>query len=149
MTEESKGDSNDNKDTEEEDKQVEEVTESETIQGKTPTREEKKTELVEREVIVSKRKYQKSPSSENNKLEQVKHEVVVGEAKDPKTAHIKKTNSEPQSKFHATDEKRTEQLAGKENDGGTSKARITNQGIELGSLDPQFYDAFRKQYSLF
>ncbi|KAL1189086.1 Protein trichome birefringence-like 16 [Cardamine amara subsp. amara] len=111
--EESKEDSTYNKDTKEEEKEVGEVTLSDTNQGKTPTIEEKKLEQVEREVIVSEPSYRKTPISEKNKLEQVKHEVAVGESKDTKKTHIKEMNTDP------TDEERT--------DGSTSTAHIANK----------------------
>ncbi|CAN7047131.1 unnamed protein product, partial [Brassica oleracea var. botrytis] len=56
---------------EEETKQVEEVSVSETNQGKTSPVEEKNLEQVEHEVIVSEPKHQKTPTSEENKLKQV------------------------------------------------------------------------------
>lgn len=72
----------------------------------------------------------------------MKHEVAVGEAEATKTTHIiKETYSDPQSKILASDEERTEQLAAKENDGTTSRSRITNQGVDnLCFIDPWFYD---------
>ncbi|EOA20311.1 hypothetical protein CARUB_v10000619mg [Capsella rubella] len=114
----SKEDSTDNKDTDEEEKQVEEVTVSDTNKGRTPIIEEKKVEQVEREVIVSEPKNQKTPTSEENKLEQAKHEVAVGEGEAKKTIHIKETVSDPQSNILATDKERT--------DGSTSTARMAN-----------------------
>ncbi|XP_010456609.1 PREDICTED: protein trichome birefringence-like 16, partial [Camelina sativa] len=110
----SKEDSTDNKDTEEEEKQVEEDTVSNTNQGETPIIEEKKVEQVKREVIASEPKYQKTPTSE----EQVKREVAVG-GEASKTTHIKETVSDPESNILATDEERT--------DGSTSTAHIAKQ----------------------
>lgn len=88
-----------NKDTKEEEKQGEEVTLSETNQGKTPSIEEKKQQ--------HEPKSRKTPAIEENKLEQVKHEVPVGETKATKKTHIKKTNLDPESKILATDEEKT------------------------------------------
>lgn len=68
---------------EKEEKQVEGVTDSETDQGKTSNIE---GEQVEREVSVSEPKFQKTPTSKENKIEQ---EVTAGEA-DAKTTHIKR-----------------------------------------------------------
>ncbi|KAJ4870848.1 Protein trichome birefringence-like 16 [Raphanus sativus] len=104
--EQSKEDHTDNKDTEEEkEKQVEEVSVSETNQGKTPPVEEKNLEQVEQEVIVSEPKHQKTPptTSEESKLKKVKQEVSVGEA-EAKTTHIEKTTQDQEKKTLATDE---------------------------------------------
>lgn len=132
MTEGSKVDSPDNKDTEEEEeeKQVEEATVSDMNQGKTPTIGEKKVEQVEHEVIASEPKYRKTPTREEIKLEKVKHEVAIGDGEAKKTTHIKETNSDPESNILATDEERT--------DGSTSTARITRQGRESCFIDPSF-----------
>lgn len=131
MTEGSKVDSPDNKDTEEEEeKQVEEATVSDMNQGKTPTIGEKKVEQVEHEVIASEPKYRKTPTREEIKLEKVKHEVAIGDGEAKKTTHIKETNSDPESNILATDEERI--------DGSTSTARITNQGRESCFIDPSF-----------
>ncbi|KAF3608402.1 hypothetical protein DY000_02049508 [Brassica cretica] len=76
MLEQKKEDQTDNKDTEEEEtKQVEEVSVSETNQGKT------------------------SPVEEKN-LEQVEHEVIA----EVKTTHIEKTIPDPKNKTLATDQ---------------------------------------------
>ncbi|CAH2072263.1 unnamed protein product [Thlaspi arvense] len=108
--EESKEDPTDNRDTEEEEKQVEEVTVSETNQGKTPITEEKKLEQVEREVTVNEPNNQKTPINEATK----------------KAQHKKETKSDPEIKFLATDEERTKKLTAKEDEGSTSTALITN-----------------------
>ncbi|CAH8390816.1 unnamed protein product [Eruca vesicaria subsp. sativa] len=118
--EQSEEDHTDNKDTEEEKKQVEEVSVSETNQVKTSPIEEKNLEQVEHEVIVSEPKHQKTPTSEENKLKQVKQEVSVGEA-EAKTTHTEKTTSDPEIKTLTTDE-------AKKDDGSTSTASIANQG---------------------
>lgn len=130
MTEESKEDSMDNKDAEEEEKQLEEISVSDSNQGKTPTIEEKKLEQVEREVIVSEPNYPKTPISGKNRLEQVKREVAVGEAKDTKKTHIKETNIDPESNILVTDKEGT--------NGSTSTSRIVNKGRESCFIDPSF-----------
>ncbi|CAN6806351.1 unnamed protein product [Brassica oleracea] len=142
--EQNKEDQTDNKDTEQEQKQVEEVSVSETNQGKpspieekhlervehevivsepkhqkTPTSEEKNLEQIEHEVIASEPKHQNTPTSEENKLKQVTQEVSVGEA-EPNTTHIEKTTSDPENKTLATEE-------AKKDNGSTSTASIVNQ----------------------
>lgn len=84
---------------------MEEVSVSETNQGKTPPVEEKNLEQVEQEVIVSEPKHQKTPptTSEESKLKKVKQEVSVGEA-EAKTTHIEKTTQDQEKKTLATDE---------------------------------------------
>ncbi|KAJ0261271.1 Protein trichome birefringence-like 16 [Hirschfeldia incana] len=118
--EQSKEDQTDNKDTEQEEKQVEEVSVSETNQGKTTPIEEKNLQRVEHEVIVSEPKHQETPTSEENKSKQVKQEVAAGEAEAKTTTQIEKTTSDPEIKTLATDES-------KKDDGSTSTAPIDNQ----------------------
>ncbi|KAF3551951.1 hypothetical protein DY000_02000920 [Brassica cretica] len=135
--EQTKEDQTNNKDTEE-------VSVSETNQGKPPPLEEKKLEHVEHEVIVSESKHQKTPTSEEKNLEQIEHEVIASEPKHqnaptseenklkqvtqevsvgeavPNTTHIEKTNSDPENKTLATEE-------AKKDNGSTSTAPIANQ----------------------
>ncbi|KAJ0266479.1 Protein trichome birefringence-like 16 [Hirschfeldia incana] len=131
--EKSKEDPTDNKDTEEEEeqekeaKQVDEVTESETNQGKTSTieeEEEAKEEKQVEEVTDSETDQGKTSTTDE---EQVKQEVAAGEA-EAKTTHIENSNSDPEKKTLATDEEeRTEQSVAKKDDDSSSTARISNQ----------------------
>lgn len=97
-----------------------EVIVSEPKHQKTPTSEEKNLEQIEHEVIASEPKHQNTPTSEENKLKQVTQEVFVGEA-EPNTTHIENTTSDPENKTLATEE-------AKKDNGSTSTASIVNQG---------------------
>ncbi|KAF8092176.1 hypothetical protein N665_0422s0012 [Sinapis alba] len=117
VNKETKEDSTNNKDTEEdEENQVEEVTVSETNHGMTSTIQEKGLEQVEHEVLVSEPK--KTPTREENKLKQVNHEVAASEDERTKTTHIKETHSDAES---------TQQFIAKKDDVSTSTARIPSQ----------------------
>ncbi|KAJ0238699.1 Protein trichome birefringence-like 16 [Hirschfeldia incana] len=114
--EETKEDSSDNKDTEEdEEKQVDEATVSKTNQG------------MAHEVLESEPNYRKTPTSKESKSEQVKREVAASEDEPTKTTHIQETHSDPEKTTLATDKERTEQFVAKKDDGSSSTARIANQ----------------------
>lgn len=121
MTEEIKEDSTDNKYTEEEENQVEEVTVSETNQGMTSTIEEKRLEQVEHEVLVSEPKKTPTTTSDEKQSKQVNHEVTASEDERTKTTHIEETHSDPE---------RTEQFIAKKDDVSTLTTRLPNQGRE-------------------